>query len=611
MRPDKSQWSLHFTSFLLLEAMAWSLRPALGNEESSSSIYDAPSVDHAQQYVAPKVDPSRMHFAEHFDDLFEKDNIEKRWIKSKASKEDTAEDVAKYVGEWKIEQPIRAILSGDYGLVLKSKAKHAAIASPLLSNRPFVFKDKPLILQYEVTLQEGQECGGSYIKLLSDGDNTKDLKQFNDKTPYTIMFGPDKCGNDVKLHFIFRHVNPINGSITEKHCSKQKDRLDGLFKDRRPHLYQLIIRPDNTYTIRIDHKIINEGTLLTNFTPPVNPPAEIDDPNDQKPENWDDREMIPDPEAKKPQDWDENEQPQIPDPKATKPLDWLDDLEEMIPDDTAIKPSDWDNDMDGEWEAPLIPNPLCEKAVGCGLWKAPMISNPNYKGKWRPPLIANVNYQGKWTPRKIINPDYFEDLNPFRMTAIVAVGIEIWSMSNEILFDNIVITDDESVAKQWALQTFDLKLKILDRQAQTLWDRALRYMNYKPAYWGAYFVYCSIPMLAYVWFLWTRRDKKSDAKTVSGLMKKTDDYTAIYDQNANTGLDGERSKKNDLNANANQHHEINAEEEGDGTDDVRELQEKNSGEDELLDPEKWNDEVIDMKNGAVEEGLKKRKPRKD
>lgn len=36
------------------------------------------------------------------------------------------------------------------------------------------------------------------------------------------MFGPDKCGNDAKLHFIFRHVNPINGSITEKHCKKPK-----------------------------------------------------------------------------------------------------------------------------------------------------------------------------------------------------------------------------------------------------------------------------------------------------------------------------------------------------------------------------------------------------
>lgn len=56
------------------------------------------------------------------------------------------------------------------------------------------------------------------LQLLTDQDGGVDLKNFNDKTPYTIMFGPDKCGNDYKLHFIFRHVNPLNGEIEEKHA---------------------------------------------------------------------------------------------------------------------------------------------------------------------------------------------------------------------------------------------------------------------------------------------------------------------------------------------------------------------------------------------------------
>ena len=34
------------------------------------------------------------------------------------------------------------------------------------------------------------------------------------------MFGPDKCGSDAKLHFIFRHVHPKNGSVEEKHVKK-------------------------------------------------------------------------------------------------------------------------------------------------------------------------------------------------------------------------------------------------------------------------------------------------------------------------------------------------------------------------------------------------------
>lgn len=105
----------------------------------------------------------------------------------------------------------------------------------------------------------------------------------------------------------------------------------------------------------------------------------------------------------------------------------------MIPDPSAIKPDDWDIEIDGEWEAPLITNPICEKSVGCGLWKAPLISNPNYRGKWRAPLIDNPNYQGKWAPKRIANPDFFEDLQPFKMTSIVSG----WHMSL-CIYDNFV-----------------------------------------------------------------------------------------------------------------------------------------------------------------------------
>lgn len=198
-----------------------------------------------------------------------------------------------------------------------------------------------------------------------------------------------------------------------------RDRLEEPFKDKQPHLYTLILRPDNTYTIKVDHRIVNEGSLLADFTPAVNPPKDIDDPSDTKPVDWDEREKINDPIAQKPEDWNEDAPPQIPDEGTSKPDGWLDDEETMISDPTAVKPDDWDTDMDGDWEAPLITNPICEKAVGCGLWKAPFIANPNYRGKWRAPLIDNPNYQGKWAPRSIPNPNFFEDLQPFKMTPIV------------------------------------------------------------------------------------------------------------------------------------------------------------------------------------------------
>ena len=214
------------------------------------------------------------------------------------------------------------------------------------------------------------------------------------------MFGPDKCGSDSKLHFIFRHVNPKNQTITEKHCkkleTKERGILEECFKDKRPHLYRLVIKPDNSFEMYIDYNLVNYGTLVDHFDPPVNPPAEIDDPNDFKPEDWDEREKIPDPSASKPEDWDESQPKQIMDEDATMPDGWLEDEPDMIPDEEAIKPDDWDEDMDGEWEAPLVPNPMCQSAPGCGSWKKPFIDNPLYKGKWFPPMINNPNYKVKF-----------------------------------------------------------------------------------------------------------------------------------------------------------------------------------------------------------------------
>ncbi|KAJ6646378.1 Calnexin, partial [Pseudolycoriella hygida] len=528
---------------------------------SQSTTTPSPEENQTIFYESPYATPGKFHFAENFD---KEEYLSRRWVKSTAKKDDIEESLAKYDGEWSVEEPRRPILKGDLGLVLKSKAKHAAISSRL--NKPFVFADQPLIVQYEVQLQvmklvekvadrintrslessssldgglkrnllnhyvrqlytrldDGQECGGAYIKLLSSGKETTDLKQFNDMTPYTIMFGPDKCGNDIKLHFIFKHTNPLNGSVTEKHCRKAKERIEEPFKDKQPHLYQLIVRPDNTYTISVDHKVVNEGSLLTDFTPPVNPPKLIDDVTDIKPADWDEREKISDPDAKRPDDWNEDEPPQIPDISTSKPEGWLDDEETMIPDVNAVKPDDWDPEMDGEWEPPLVANPVCEKAVGCGLWKAPLISNPNYKGKWRAPLIDNPNYQGKWAPRKIENPDYYEDLNPFKMATIAAVGIELWTMSADILFDNIIITSDEYAANDWAAKTYDLKRMQIDKESETFATRVINVTNANPWLWAVYVVVGGLPLafLLYYCFASSGKDKPSHTSTHH---KKTDE----------------------------------------------------------------------------------------
>lgn len=56
-----------------------------------------------------------------------------------------------------------------------------------------------------------------------------------------------------------------------------------------------------------------------------------------------------------------------------------------------------------------------------------------------------------------MNPEYFEDLHPFRMTPFKAVGLELWSMTSDIYFDNFIITSHKEVADRWASDSWGLK----------------------------------------------------------------------------------------------------------------------------------------------------------
>lgn len=53
------------------------------------------------------------------------------------------------------------------------------------------------------------------------------------------MFGPDKCGEDYKLHFIIRHKHPKTGVFEEKHAKPPDVDLKPFFTDRKTHLYTL------------------------------------------------------------------------------------------------------------------------------------------------------------------------------------------------------------------------------------------------------------------------------------------------------------------------------------------------------------------------------------
>ncbi|KAI9469258.1 hypothetical protein LPJ78_002826 [Coemansia sp. RSA 989] len=426
---------------VLLLACAWSVY----GKELTTESFEPPRIE-LPNFTPYKV--SNAVFWEQFTD-----GLEPTWKRSRATKQGKDED--RYDGEWAVEEVQElAGIAGDKALVAKSEARHHAISARL--SKPFD-PANGLVLQYEVKLQQTLNCGGAYVKLL-----TAPMQgEFSDSTPYTIMFGPDKCGES-KLHFIYRHANPITGKYTEHHLQKPPVPPT----DSMSHLYTLTIHTNNTFAVSIDGVERKTGSLLEDFDPPVNPPKEIDDPEDSKPADWVDEEQIPDPDAVKPADWDEDAPAMILDEDAVKPDGWLEDEPLMIPDPEAEKPSDWDDEEDGDWAPPMVPNPRCADADGCGPWKRPQKRNPDYKGKWTPPLIDNPAYKGKWAPRRIANPDYFEDLAPYKLANIDAIGFELWTMQAGITFDNIYLGDSVDAASKIADEVWkpkhDSELAVLE-----------------------------------------------------------------------------------------------------------------------------------------------------
>ncbi|KAJ5638005.1 Calnexin [Penicillium lividum] len=383
------------------------------------------------------------------------DDWEARWKPSSAKKDDpkSEEDWA-YVGEWAVEEPtVFKGIEGDKGLVVKNPAAHHAISAKF--PKKIDNKGNTLVVQYEVKPQNSLVCGGAYLKLLQENKKLHQ-EEFSNGTPYVIMFGPDKCGATNKVHFIFRHKNPKTGEYEEKHLKTPPVARTS----KVTSLYTLIVKPDQTFEILVNGESVKEGSLLEDFAPAVNPEKEIDDPKDKKPTDWVDEVQIADPEASKPADWDEEAPFEILDEEAEKPEDWLEDEPTSIGDPEAEKPEDWDDEEDGDWVPPTVPNPKCADVSGCGEWTRPMKKNPEYKGMWSAPLIDNPKYKGPWAPRKIANPAYFEDKTPSNLEPMGAIGFEIWTMQNDILFDNIYIGHSVEDAEKLRQETFDVKVAI-------------------------------------------------------------------------------------------------------------------------------------------------------
>jgi len=332
---------------------------------------------------------AEIYFKETFEETPFGDPFEKRWIQSRAN--------ASY-GRFRLGLPTTY---GDEninrGMITAEDQHQYAISAKF--KKPFDNKNKTLVLSYTVKYDQDHDCGGGYIKLMPDIDQ----EEFDGKTPYFIMFGPDICGPwKVQIMWNYQGVNVP--WLKEPKCKR----------DKLTHLYTLIIRPDNTYEVRVDNEYFDGGEIERDWE--LLPEPTLDDTTDEFPDDYDEgEEWVTDPDDKKPDDWDRE-------PKK-------------IPDPDVDKPEDWDDDEDGNWTAPLI-------------------DNKNAKGHWFPGRIKNPNYK-PFQPQQLHNPLYHPD--PYLYWSrkpLNSVGFELWNVKNGTVFDNIIVSDSVEEVEAFIAETW-------------------------------------------------------------------------------------------------------------------------------------------------------------
>ena len=271
---------------------------------------------------------------------------------------------------------------------LKTSQDAKFYASSVALPEPMSNEGKNLVVSLSVKHEQGLDCGGGYIKVMPAMDQTA----FNGDSEYFLMFGPDQCGYNKKVHIIFGYKGK---NLLWKKEPRYPD-------DKLTHVYTLLVTPENTYELYIDNEKKESGSLEADWA--FLEPKEIDDENDKKPADWVEDAMMDDADDKKPSDWD--------------------DEPEKIVDPDAKQPEDWDTEEDGKWEAPMIPN-------------------PKFKGEWRAKRIPNPAYKGAFKPKQVPNPAYAADDKLYlTKKPLAVVGIDVWQVKSGSIFDNIVIGDD-------------------------------------------------------------------------------------------------------------------------------------------------------------------------
>lgn len=106
------------------------------------------------------------------------------------------------------------------------------------------------------------------------------------------------------------------------------------------------------------------------------------------------------------------------------------------------------------------------------------------------------------------------------------MGLELWSMTDQIYFDNFLITDDEATATDFAQLTWLVKKEIeaaksSSGSSDSVIDGLLKAANDKPWLWAIYLLIILLPIVLIAIFCFGT-SKKPAPSTAEAQAKKTD-----------------------------------------------------------------------------------------
>ena len=179
-------------------------------------------------------------------------------------------------------------------------------------------------------------------------------------------------------------------------------------------------------------------------------------------------------------------------------------------------------------------------------------------------------------------------------------------MVDNVVFDNFLITSDQSVAKRFADEIWYpksiLEGKAISAASESVIDAIVNATKDRPWLWAVYLVAILLPLVILFVFCWT---KKSPKKTPEGIRKKTDESVADVNERLTS------SRTNDDEENDEDIEEIDTRQ-AESKSRTAPVSSKDALEDdaedgETAEPEETNDETTTNLNASPSAASKARR----